>query len=60
MLISKLRPNDSIGLITFNDQAQVIFEPILKSEISPSIYTDLDKIRTNGGTTIKSGFTKSK
>lgn len=60
MLISKLRPNDSIGLITFNDQAQVIFEPILKSEISPNIYTDLEKIRTNGGTTIKSGFIKSK
>jgi len=31
MFISKLRPNDSIGMITFNDQAQVIFEPTLKS-----------------------------
>lgn len=60
MLISKLSPKDSIGLITFNDSAQVIFKPILKSELSSSIYQNLDKITTSGGTTIKSGFTKSK
>jgi Mg-chelatase subunit ChlD len=31
MFISKLRPNDAIGMITFNDKAQVIFEVTLKS-----------------------------
>ena len=31
MFISKMRPNDSLGLVTFNNQAHVIFEPMLRS-----------------------------
>lgn len=31
MFISKLRPNDGVGLITFNNNANIIFEPMLKS-----------------------------
>lgn len=56
MFISKLRPNDSIGMITFNDQAQLMFEPTRKSEITEQIYSIVDNITTNGGTTIRSGF----
>lgn len=31
MFISKLRPNDSVGLVTFNNKGQIIFEPVFKS-----------------------------
>lgn len=60
MFISKLRPNDSVGLTTFNSQGQTIFAPMYKKDLPASIYTDLDKITCNGGTTIRSGFALSK
>ena len=60
MFVSRLRPNDSIGLTTFNTQGQVIFAPTFKKDLSLSIYTDLDKITSGGGTTIRSGFALSK
>jgi hypothetical protein len=60
MFISKLRPNDSVGLVTFNDQGHVIFKPVFKSDFDNKNYDLLDQIVTNGGTTIKSGFTLSK
>ena len=59
MLISKLKPNDSIGMVVFDDQAKTIFEPILKKNLSSDIYERLDKIYTCGGTTIINGFTHS-
>lgn len=34
MLISKLKPNDSIGLTTFTTVGNVVFPPILKSKIN--------------------------
>jgi Mg-chelatase subunit ChlD len=60
MFISKLRPTDSVGLITFDDEAYVIFEPTLRENISDNIFDELDKIKTKGGTTIRSGFDMSK
>jgi len=60
MFISKLRPNDSVGLVTFNSQGQVIFKPVYKSHFDNKNYDLLDKIAVCGGTTIKSGFTLSK
>ena len=33
MFISKLRPTDSVGVITFNTQAQIILEPTYKSRL---------------------------
>lgn len=34
MFISKLRPNDSIGLVTFNNSSQVIFAPVFKKDFA--------------------------
>jgi hypothetical protein len=56
MFISKLRPNDSVGLVTFNNIGHVIFEPVFKSHFDTKYYDLIDQITTNGGTTIKSGF----
>jgi len=60
MFISRLRPNDSVGLITFNNIAHVIFTPIFKRDFDDKTFDLLDKIAAGGGTTIKSGFSKSK
>jgi len=38
MFISKLRLNDSVGLVTFTDSAQVVFEPTLKSKLDNNVY----------------------
>jgi len=38
MFISKLRPNDSVGIITFNDVGQVILKPVYKHKLSNEIY----------------------
>ena len=56
MLISKLRNNDSIGLVTFNNQGHTIFEPMLKKNVGQNVYEMLDTIQCQGGTTIRSGF----
>ena len=32
MFISKLRPNDSIGMVVFDTQADALFEPIFKKD----------------------------
>lgn len=56
MLISKLRKDDSIGFITFNDVAHVVFKPILKADIDSAIYDRLKSIMARGGTTIVNGF----
>jgi hypothetical protein len=56
----KLRPNDSVRLVTFNNQGQVMFKPVFKSHFDNINYDLLDQMVTNGGTTIKSGFTLSK
>lgn len=38
MFISKLRPNDSIGITTFNTQGQTIFAPKYKKDLPENIY----------------------
>ena len=34
MFISKLRPNDSVGLVTFNNHGKTIIKPTFKSDIT--------------------------
>ena len=34
MFISKLQPEDSVGMTTFDGEAHLIFEPVLKKDIS--------------------------
>lgn len=60
MFISKLRPNDSIGLTTFDTKGQVILTPIFKKNLPKDFFDELDKIKCGGGTTIRSGFALSK
>jgi hypothetical protein len=42
MLISKLRDNDSFGLVVFNNKAHTIIKPIYKKELNDKIYDLLD------------------
>jgi hypothetical protein len=59
MFISKLRPNDAFGIITFENSAKVIVEMSFKKDMSENIFELLDHIKTTGGTTISCGFQKS-
>lgn len=57
MFVSKLRPSDSFGIVTFNDQGQVIVKGSKKSEIDiENVFALVDSIKTSGGTTLSSGF----
>jgi hypothetical protein len=38
MLISKLKPKDSLSLVIFENNAQIIIDQMLKSEITSEIY----------------------
>ena len=60
MFISKLEPEDSIGMTTFDGQAHLIFEPILKKDIGQDIYSRLDEIKANGQNDLMAGFELSK
>jgi len=60
MLISKLKPKDSVSLVTFDDQAQTIFKQIYKSDLNSDIFSLLSKISAGGSTTIINGFQRSK
>ena len=60
MFISKLQPEDSVGMTTFDQHAHLIFEPTLKKDISQGIYAEVDKIRASGGNTLIDGFNMSK
>lgn len=60
MFISKLRPDDSVGMVTFNDSTNVIFTPTLKKEIGSDIFERLDQIQASGGTALTNGFNLSK
>jgi hypothetical protein len=59
MLISKLKPNDSIGMVVFNNEAHVVFECTYKKDLSSDIYQKMDTISAGGGTVIIKGFQKS-
>ena len=57
MFYSKLRPNDSLGLIIFDNQAEVILKQTLKSKIDQEIFfATLNELKPRGGTTISKGF----
>lgn len=60
MFISKLRLNDSVGMILFNTGAKVVFEPMFKKDFDEKFFAELDKLKAGGGTTIASGLFKSK
>ena len=60
MFISKLRPNDSIGMVVFDTKADVVFESVFKKDFDPKFFELLDQQKTRGGTTISSGLAKSK
>ena len=60
MFISKLSPEDSVGMTTFDSQAHLIFNPTLKKDIDEGIYSRLDQIRACGGNTLIDGFNMSK
>jgi Mg-chelatase subunit ChlD len=60
MLISKLKPNDSIGMVVFSDDAETIFECTMKKDIQiEEMFQKIDQISTRGGTTIIEGFKMS-
>ena len=44
MLISKLRPNDSIGIVTFAHKGRVLLNPVFKSQVDSSIFNVLDSV----------------
>ena len=60
MFISKLRPNDSVGIITFTTDGKVLLEPTYKDKLPQNLFSLLDEVRADGGTTIRSGFDLSK
>jgi Mg-chelatase subunit ChlD len=60
MLISKLKPNDSVSLVIFNDEATTVFDQTLKSDLGMATFDYLNNIHAGGGTTIINGFKKSK
>ena len=60
MFISKLQPEDSIGMTTFDGKAHLIFEPILKKDIDEGVYAMLDKIKACGSNDLMAGFNLSK
>lgn len=60
MFVSKLRADDSFGLILFNNQAQTFLPVTKKSEMEmEKFFEQLALIKANGGTTLISGFHES-
>jgi uncharacterized protein YegL len=60
MFISKLSPEDSVGMTTFDNNAHLIFDPILKKDIDESVYERLDQLKAMGGNDLMAGFSLSK
>ena len=58
MFVSKLRDNDSVGIVVFNNTAQTILKGMKKSELDmQAVFALVDNIKQSGGTTLNSGFT---
>ena len=58
MFVSKLKPSDSFGLVTFNNQGFMVIKGIKKSQLDlENVFAIIDKINANGGTTLSAGFT---
>jgi hypothetical protein len=60
MFISKLRPDDSIGMVFFDTKADIVFEQTFKKDFDSKLFELLDNQTTRGGTTIAAGLVKSK
>ena len=59
MFVSKLRPTDSFGLVTFNNKGYTLIQGIKKSELDlENVFEIVNSIQAQGGTTLKSGFDK--
>lgn len=57
MFVSKLRPNDSFGLVIFDDKAETVVQCIQKKDVEmEALFLLLDEIKTRGGTTLRTGF----
>lgn len=57
MFVSKLRPTDTFGLVTFNNQGQTLLKSTLKSELDmDTVFEMVNAIQVSGGTTLLSGF----
>lgn len=57
MFVSKLRPSDSFGLVTFDDKGETILNGMKKSEIDmETVFAMVDTIKIRGGTTLSAGF----
>ncbi len=56
MFISKLRPDDAVGIVLFDDKATIFLPLILKKDVSSSLYSDIDNIKVRGGTIIRKGL----
>lgn len=57
MFVSKLRPSDSFGLVTFDDEGYTLIKGMKKSEMDLEVIFELiNSIQSKGGTTLLSGF----
>lgn len=57
MFVSKLRPTDSFGLVTFDDEGYTVLNGMKKSELDmETVFAMVDAIKTHGGTTLSSGL----
>lgn len=59
MFVSKLRPDDAVGIVVFDTEAETILPVTMKKDLTQGLYEELAKIRTRGGTTIRRGFERS-
>ncbi len=61
MFFSKLRPNDSFGLVVFDNKAETMIPCEKRSEQNPeNVFKLLDAIQERGGTTLSTGFDLSR
>ena len=57
MFYSKLRASDSLGVIIFDNIAEVVLNQTVKSEIDQeAFFLALNELKPRGGTTIYQGF----
>jgi len=54
-LVSEMRPEDKIGIVTFSGAAKVVLEPTSSTE-KELIYKTLESLRPSGKSEIESGF----
>lgn len=57
MFVSKLKPEDSFGLVTFNSKGATMIKQIRKNDIDIEVvFGIVDSIKANGGTTLIEGL----